>query len=151
MKDSQFWKFLAPGGPILDFQMKLERESEGLTLTEFAKKWSKIIGYSESSIAHWAAGTRKIPVKAIKAAGIEIEDGADYMSSTVAPKDGSIAAGMHARQKVIDKMCGGCALGDRFCRISDCPLRPFSPLPLHPKSITMGWDEEDHQGVPELP
>ena len=46
-----------------------------------------------------------------------------------------------ARQMVIDRMCAGCTLGDRFCRITDCPLRPFSPKPLHPKAVPMGWDD----------
>jgi hypothetical protein len=142
MKDTTFWRRLAVDGPTREFQLKLEGESKDLNLKEFTEKWSKILGYSESSIAHWAAGTRTIPEKAIQAAGIEtvgIEK-----KSTLAAAEGSAAIGMKERQKVINKMCAGCALGDRFCRISDCPLRPFSPLPLHPKSITMGWDESEH-------
>lgn len=143
MKDTVYWRKLAEEGPIREFQEKLERESKGLNLRQFAEKWSEILGYSESSIMHWSAGTRTIPDKAIKAVGIEVAPPAK--KSTLASSENSSIRGMKDRQKVINAMCAGCALGDRFCRISDCPLRPFSPLPLHPKAITMGWDEEQDE------
>lgn len=144
MAATKFWNRLAEEGPIRDFQLRLERESEGLNKKAFAEKWGRVLGYSDTSVTHWIRGSRKIPSRALMI--LETVLKSDTQKVSQSPSMGSASRAIKQRQDAIDRMCAGCALGDRFCRISDCPIREFSPLPLHPKAVKMGWDEHE----PEL-
>lgn len=141
-KDTEFWRTLAPEGPWRRFQVATEAECGGMSVKSFVDYWSEKLGYSKSSVSQWLTGSRSIPLSALEKIGIEISPEEHQRTSfRVAMPDAERQA--RARQMVINRMCGGCALGDRFCRITDCPLRPFSPLPLHPKAVPMGWDDAE--------
>lgn len=132
----QFWKNVAPEGPWRDFQQFTESNFNGRGLSEFLDFWTEKLGYSRSSVSSWLRGERSIPAAALRKVGIEVQD----QTRSVKVVSSDTSSGVLARQAAIDMMCNGCTLGDRFCRISDCPLRPFSPKPLHPKANPMGWD-----------
>lgn len=139
-KETEFWRSLAPEGPWREFQIATEKECLGMTIKGFVEHWSHKLGYSKSSVSQWLTGARSIPMAALQKIGIEVDQ--DYYqraSFRISMPDSEKQA--RARQMVIDRMCAGCTLGDRFCRITDCPLRPFSPKPLHPKAVPMGWDD----------
>lgn len=139
-KATKFWKILAPEGPWREFQIMLEQKSDNMTFKGFSEYWSGQLGYSPSSIIHWMAGTRNIPEKAVKAMGITIDE--NHQSKMLPNVFSEISREARARQAAIERMCRTCALGDQFCRIKDCSLRPFSPLPLHPKATDFGsWEE----------
>lgn len=138
-RETKFWKSLAPSGPWREFQYLTETKCEGKSLGEFVDFWALELGYSKSSVWSWLRGERSIPANALKKAGIEV--GPQTRSVRIVSSESN--AGLLARQSAIEMMCNGCTLGDRFCRISDCPLRPFSPKPLHPKANPMGWSRVD--------
>lgn len=146
-KETEFWRTLAPEGPWREFQLLTEKECKGMTIKAFAEYWSNKLGYSKSSVNQWLTGARSIPASAVQKVGIEI-DPSYYQRTSFRVLMPNAEKEARARQMVIDRMCAGCTLGDRFCRISDCPLRPFSPKPLHPKAVPMGWDE-DLENLPE--
>jgi len=140
LKETEFWRHLSKEGPLREFQMLTEKECSGMTVKGFVEHWSAKLGYSKSSVSQWLTGARSIPPKAMEKVGISL----DYQQSNrgyfrVSMPEAEKEA--RARQMVINRMCAGCTLGDRFCRITDCPLRPFSPKPLHPKAVPMGWDD----------
>ena len=135
-RETKFWKSLAPTGPWREFQYLTETKCEGKSLREFVDFWAAELGYSKSSVWSWLRGERSIPASAVRKAGIQV----DIQARAVKIISSESNSGLLARQSAIDMMCNGCTLGDRFCRISDCPLRPFSPKPLHPKANPMGWN-----------
>lgn len=139
-KATEFWRYLSPDGPWKEFQLLTEKECKGMSIKGFVEHWSEKLGYSKSSVSQWLTGARSIPAAALQKVGIEIDT--EYYqrgSFRISMPDAEKQA--RARQMVIDRMCNGCTLGDRFCRITDCPLRPFSPKPLHPRAVPMGWGD----------
>jgi hypothetical protein len=151
MKDSMYWVKLSPDGPRREFQLKLEKESGNMSMIAFAHTWSKRTGYSVSSVSHWMAGTRTIPQKALESVGISTDELGctcdSCKNATTMKSDSNTLRQLKVRQKAIDRMCGSCSLGDRFCRIRDCALREFSPLPLHPRAVMYGSWEDDGNPV----